>query len=372
MTIPFLGSETYPGQSSRTGEKMAKVFRRTFAYQKESLFSLNEQYKELLPSTLNTPFYKDVSSEYFKGVEVSLTLPKMQIKKHFAYLSVFDNQDWVPVDWAIIDSCNKVQFHDIGREIVYLPVLWGRNGSVPCGNPFLLQANGDIRYFKPDNSQKITLTLERKYPLFGRMLDYARTMKGGYFEASDSANFKDAVRIAEIKSIPSSWYNNVSVNTRGVKYRYWRYKAPNGSKGNIAEMALYSLGQELVSVETFGDDMRYNKAKVKKVTDKDLLTYYESLHARGAWVGVDMGQPVSIDEIRFMPRNDGNHVECGHIYQLCYFENGKQVIIGTTTASDSKVVFNKVPAGALYILHDLTKGTEERIFSYENGIIYWY
>ena len=61
-----------------------------------------------------------------------------------------------------------------------------------------------------------------------------------------------------------------------------------------------------------------------------------------------------------------------YAYQLCYFDKGKQVIVGTVTATDSKVTFGNVPSGALYILHDLTEGSEERIFSYEKGQIDWY
>ena len=372
QTVPFLGSETYPGQSSRTGEKMAKVFRRTFAYQRQSAYALNEQWGEPLPPTLNSPFFKDVSSEYFKGEDITLTLPQMQMKRRFAYLSVFDNQDWVPVDWSLIDSSRQVTFKSMGHDIVYMSVLWGRNGSVPCDDPFLFRADGSIRRFTPDMSRKVTLTMDRKYPLFGRMLDYARAMRGGYIEASDSSNFKDAVRIADIKETPSAWYNTVKVNISGRKFRYWRYKAPNGSKGNLAELELYGSGTELIPKEALGDDMRYNKTKVKKIIDKDKLSYYESLHARGAWAGVDMGEPVSVSEIRFLPRNDGNHVEPGHLYQLCYFDKGKQVIVGTVTATDCKVTFVNVPSGALYILHDLTEGSEERIFSYEKGQIDWY
>lgn len=372
QTVPFLGSETYPGQSSRTADKMAKVFRRTFAYQTQSLYALNEKWGELLPPTLSSPFFTDVSEEYFKGANVTFTLPAKQLEKRTAYLAVFDNQDWIPVAWSVIDSGRQVTFRSMGREIVYMPVLWGRNGSVPCGNPFLLQSNGSIKSFSPDMSRKITLTLNRKYPLFGRMLDYAHTLKGGYIEASDSANFKDAVRIADITKTPSAWYNAIKVDVKGRKFRYWRYKAPNGSKGNLAEMELYCLGKELPASEAMGDDMRYNKAKAKKIIDKDKLSYYESLHARGAWAGVDMGEPVAVDEIRFLPRNDGNHVESGHIYQLCYFDKGKQVAVGTVTATDSRVVFRNVPSGTLYILHDLTAGSEERVFSCENGEIEWY
>lgn len=371
-TVPFLGSETYPGQNERLGDKMAKVFRRTFAYQPQSAYALNEKWGETLPPTLATPFFADVSDEYFNGANVSLTLAESSLERHLAYLAVFDNREWIPVDYAVIDSVHGVQFSSIGREILYLPVLWGRNGSVPCGNPFFLKPDGSTRQFVPNTNKKISLRLERKYPLFGRMLDYARSMKGGWFEASDSANFKDAVKVATISEIPFSWYNVVKVNTSGRKYRYWRYCAPNGKKGNIAELELFCDGKELPVLSVMGDDMNYEGAKVKKIIDKNRLSYYESRHSRGAWVGVDLGEPAIVDELRFIPRNDDNHVVKGHVYKLDYFNNGRQVTVGSKVATEDFIVFDGVPADALYILHDLSAGTEERPFSVKNGEITWY
>lgn len=372
-TIPFLGSETYPGQPDRAGEKMAKVYRKTFAYQHSSVYAVNmANYGEPIPPTLDSPFIKDVSDEYFNGGTVTLTIPETNMKRHLVYLAVFDNQNWTPVDYAVIDSLRHATFSSLGREIVYMPVFWGRNGAIPCGNPFLIASNGSIKPFKPDLKSKVSINVTRKYPVFGRMFRYAKAMRGGYFEASDSADFKNAVKVAEITYIPSLWYNDVAINTGGCKYRYWRYKAPNGSKGNIAELEFYRSGSEVPVVAPLCDDMRYNGRKANNANDKKKLTYYESNHQRGAWAGADFGEPVAIDKIRFMPRNDDNHVEPGHIYQLCYFENGKEIPVGTQTAKSDAITFSGIPTDALYILHDLSSGTEERIFSYDGENIYWY
>lgn len=371
--MPFLGCETYPGQANRPGEKMAKIYRQTFAYNEESAAALCEKFEKPVPPSLVNPFVKDVSDEYFTGGSFTMQLTETPFDRRIAYLAVFDNVEWVPVDHSVIDSSRCVTFSSLGREIVYMPVYWGRNGSIPCGDPFLVCKDGSIKQFEPDKKKTVSLTIDRKYPVFGRMFDFAKSMQGGYFEASDSANFKDAVRVAEITEIPSLWYNIVKPETGDRKYRYWRFKAPNGSKGNIAELEFYSDGKELPIAEPLCDDMRNNKKKVGNATDKSKLTFYQSVHSRGAWSGADMGMPVCIDEIRFMPRNDDNHVEPGHTYQLCYFENGKQIALKTITADSDSLTFNNVPVGALYILHDLTAGEEERIFSFDDSkSIYWY
>lgn len=371
-TIPFLGSDTYPGETERNGEKLAKVFRRTFAYQPNSAFALRKDTTESLPSTFDSPFMKDVSNEYFSGAEITVSIPQSILKRQFAYMAVFDNAQWMPVDFAEIDSSRTATFRDLGREIVYMPVLWGRNGSIPCGKPMLVRADGTTKEFVPDKQNTTTITLERKYPVFGRIYDFAKSMRGGWFEASDSANFKNAKKMAEVTETPSLWFNSVKITDDGHAYRYWRYKAPNGSKGNVAELEFLCDGKELNISKAMCDDERYNKKSIDNATDKNKLSYYASLHQRGAWTGADMGKSVRLTEIRFMPRNDDNHIEKGHIYSLCYYENGKEKTFATVTATADTLTFKGVPTNVLYILHDLTGGTEERIFSFENGNIIWY
>ena len=45
---------------------------------------------------------------------------------------------------------------------------------------------------------------------------------------------------------------------------------------------------------------------------------------------------------------------------------------GVQVATSGTLVFEGVPSDALYILHHLDGGTEERIFTYEDGKINWY
>ena len=85
-----------------------------------------------------------------------------------------------------------------------------------------------------------------------------------------------------------------------------------------------------------------------------------------------MGKPESVGKISYKPRNDDNDVTAGHTYELCYFENGRQRSAGVQRAAGGSVTFRGVPSGALYVLHDLDKGTEERIFTYVDGEVRWY
>ncbi len=99
--------------------------------------------------------------------------------------------------------------------------------------------------------------------------------------------------------------------------------------------------------------------------------YIGDIYATG-WVGTDMGKPMPVGKIAYKPRNDDNDVTAGHTYELCCFENGRQRSAGVQRAAGASVTFRGVPSGALYVLHDLDKGTEERIFTYVDGEVKWY
>jgi hypothetical protein len=46
--------------------------------------------------------------------------------------------------------------------------------------------------------------------------------------------------------------------------------------------------------------------------------------------------------------------------------------MGTQVAKGQFLNYNNVSSGGLYILHNLTRGREERIFTYENGKqVFW-
>ena len=66
------------------------------------------------------------------------------------------------------------------------------------------------------------------------------------------------------------------------------------------------------------------------------------------------------------------NVTLRHTYLLCYCVGGKERIFDTLRAEGYQLVFKGVPSGALCIFHDLTAGTEERVFSVENGEVTWY
>lgn len=370
--VPFLGADENPGYSTKPGQKMAKVYRCTFAYQPNSLYALNTKWKERIPDVLNSPFIKDVSDEYFRGKNLYVPLNDMHKDDKFAYIAVFNNQEWVPVDFAVIKQEDRsATFRYLGCDIVYLPVYWGRNGSIPAGDPILLQSSKKAKVLRADHKNLQKIKISRKYPLFRRILGFRRLMKNGIFEVSNSPDFSESVKCAEIKGVPLRGYDTLSVKIpNGRKYRYWRYVAPKNRKCEVAEICFLSGGTKVEGTKFICGGKQDDS--MKNAFDGNKLTYYSGGSSKDAWVGVDMGKEVDIDKIVYIPRNDDNDVVPGHTYELSYFEDGVQKSAGIQKANSGTLVFENVPSGTLYILHHLEGGTEERIFTYENGKINWY
>lgn len=371
--IPFLGSDVYPGQQGRFGNRMPKVFRYTYVYQPNSAYVFGKKYNEPIPQVFNTPFIKDVTTLYQDGVNVTIHVDRQNfIRKHIVYLAVFDNQCWQPVDFAIIDNSGTAKFKNIGKGILYMPVFWTEHGSIPCGEPFFVRENGSLRHFVPDTSKTVSYALQRKYPLLGTSYDVAKKLLGGKIEASNNRNFKNATKVYSIDVVPHLWKNRCEFHLDSG-YRYYRFVAPIGSKCEIAELTYMFKNQILQNYSKICDDSIRNFKKIKNVGDKNMLTYYESVHNRNAWIGADFRKAQNVDCITFTPRNDGNHIEKGHLYRLDFLCGGKLKPIKVVKAESDELYISGIPNNALLILHDVFEGTEERFFSINEDLtLTWY
>jgi hypothetical protein len=369
--IPFMGTETMPGEPHKEGYKYAKVFRETFSINKRSLAYTGEN-KEIIPSTFDEPFMVDVTNEMVTTSDVTVQLSKIVNSKcKFAYLAVFDNRNWVPIDWSEVKN-NSVTFRSVGRDIVYLPVCIENTGLTAIGHPFILSADGNINPIIASTSEVETLILTRKYPFFKRVDDFIKRMKGGIFQVANRSDFLDAVSIGTITEVPDPIFYAFRVNLQ-KQFRYVRYLSPKGGWGNIAELEVYdNKGAKLRGTVIGTSGSWEGTARTReKAFDSDILTFFDAPIADGAWVGLDLGKGMQLSKVQYMPRNDGNTIEKGDKYELVYWKDDwKRVEIQTAT-TDS-LIFHRVPSNALYLLHDLTKGSEERIFTYYNSKQIWW
>lgn len=87
---------------------------------------------------------------------------------------------------------------------------------------------------------------------------------------------------------------------------------------------------------------------------------------------MDFGRPVELERIIYTGRGDGNSIDIGDIYELFYWDSQGWVSLGRKNATNIRLTYRNVPGGGLYLLRDLTKGKNERIFTYENGRQVWW
>ena len=364
----FMGS--VPGDTAHYSYSYskAKVFRRRFSINRDMAETFaNEDY---VPSLFRTLNIIDVTDEYYDNpVDVVRPVPKKYSDKKVAYICVFDNANWVPVYYGKIKN-GKVKFNCMGPDIVYMAALYVNGRFTPFGNPFLVAGDGSVRDICVSKEKSVSMVLKRKFPFLGKFSDINYKMGGGLFQGSNDASFSKATNFYRFEGVTNGNWYDISIKDAN-EYKYLRYLGPAGSHCNINELAFYDKNGKKLVGEIIGTDGEPKKTK-ETVFDGDILTGFHALGADGQWVGVQLDKPSNVGRIRFIARNDGNTIEKGDLYALCYWDNCQWNEVERKIATSDSLTIREVPAGGLYILHNLTKGKEERLFTYENGHQIWW
>ncbi len=353
-------------------EKTAKIFRKTYSIQRESLAVLSGR-KEYLPPLFRDSCIKDVTDNYLDCIDIAVQLiEKPSKKRKYAYLSNFNNSDWIPVHWAEIKK-GKAVFTKMGKDIVYLPVYCQTTGIEPAASPFILTKEGEIKKLIPDLTQTQTLILTRKYKP-GRVPEKGALLIGGRFQVANKEDFSDSLTVYVVRDTAEIRYNSVQVGV-DKPYRYFRFVgAPNTWGGEISEIEIYSTesGKKLTGT-VIGNKNTPFGWEAENVFDGDPLTSYKCFWNGIGWVGLDFGKPETIAGFRYLPRNDDNFIKEAEEYELFYWDNNQWNSLGTQTGTSKQYLeYTNAPNNALFWLRNLTKGREERIFTYENGKQIWW
>lgn len=356
-----------PGMPHKEDHKKAKVLRHTY--------SINEEVQELLkeerhvPPSLRNMHVKDVTHDYVETIDVVLENTLFE-KYKYAYLTVFNNVEWVPIYWGKIKR-DRAIFNKMGKGIVYLPIVYSAFGMTPVSAPFILDYDGTIKYLTPNQQQEQSLQLNRKYPYLHHPQDNLYRIIGGQIQASNTVSFQNYETIATINKT-ASYPLTINLIDNNETYRFWRYYSPDSGYCNIAELYFYEKGSNnplrgrVIGTEGHG------KSKPEAAFDNDPLTFFDASEASNCWVGMDFEEEVNIDKILYLARGDGNNIEIGNEYELMYWKNTDWKSLGRVKADSFYVKYNNCPSNALFLLHNRTHGKEERIFTYENGKIVWW
>ena len=317
------------------------------------------------------PYLADVTAEYCPVTDVRIRNLNTDSDDKAVYLCAFDDRQWIPVCGTRRKGRTAV-FKDMEYPSVFLPMHFSGDALVPAGCPVLVDDKGETRELKPDTSRPVKVRLLRKF-MDLRAWEFVDSLRGGHFELASDKDFKDAYRI-ELPDSLSYVYQDLEIeDTR--RCRYLRYVPAACSPGNIAEIEVYGTDGGHIRGGVIGNyDSRDTLHKMSKAFDGDVLTYARCMSSQhDAWVGLDFGKEVEVSRICFLPRSDDNFIREGELYELCFWD-GRWVSLGTRTGSrqTQELIYDNVPSNALLLLHNLSKGKEERIFTYENGRQVWW
>ena len=336
-------------------ENAGKVYRHTFSRHAVPV----PKKREHVPFFFRNPFYVDVTRHYGLTSDVTIPAPK-SLSVANAYLCVFNDLQWKPVAWASKER-GRFRFKDMGRDIVYLPVIYPNGREVAISCPVVLYATGKTEVLRPDTTRLLTLRLDRKYPQSYTVMYANRAFENVFAVASDNPRFYRADSVGAFGAISlRQWTSAPIVSPRA--YRYWKIRASRGFI--LAECLFYDtegnrvfpLGEVPGQVRAAFDD---NPITYIYPKDSDVLT-------------IDMGRAVSLSKVECLLRNDGNAVWPGHCYELLYHDGTDWCSLGEKEADERWVEFDHVPSGALLWLRDLTEGKQERIFTVTDGQVrFW-
>jgi len=392
LILPDSKSIAFPNLEKQESDsflnwKCSKIYRNTFAIQKNTI-GYKYRNTEPLPALFQNHDIKDVTSE-FDIPQTDLVLSENIYPiadRHLAYLAVPQRNRWNVVAMGQ-SKRGKLYFKNIGYDfqngiaksdkgenlgdgIVYLPYQFDEFDELkPVGQPFILSNNG-VRYLIPEKTNTQTVVLKRKYPRFGRIVDFAKSTCGYLFEGANNADFSDADALYTISDTPYSRLQQYRI-TSNKRYKYIRVRSRCGGL-TIGELAFSDKNGERIDGELITHPVMADAGSVNYIADNDPLTFMEfEGHFYNLWVGMQFERPIAIGDILFCPRTDDNDIKPGDTYELFYWDN-RWISLGQQIANDYTLTYENVPENALLILQDRTRGKEERPFTYENGRQIWW
>lgn len=352
--------------------RAAKIYRRTFEYYLEGPLADPKVNREDIPPLFLNPFMRDVSNEYFKTVDVNISLSR-PIKKNikYAYLCIYGNQGWIPVQWGKIRKNGKVLFKDMGKDIVYLPMFYQNGNLLPAGPAFLLDSNGQQIILQPEKEVKpITVSTYTSFLLPDEILKLEAMLKNACLCGDNNPEFSHPDTLVCLPRNQEAWGNEITINNPS-QYRYLRLDLPADSIG-LCEIAFYSPASDepiqptkIISTNLHSTNL---KEDIRQIIDGYSATGWRGKANQKGFICWELPKSCSIAKIKYYPYIAPHFIR-GKELSLQYWDNA-WITAGTQRWEKGTLTFNDVPQGTIYRVR--TEGTNDRIFTYKNGMIQWY
>lgn len=329
--------------------------------------------EENVPALFSDPHIVDVTDQYIQTVDVNLPdcFPQAHAPR-YAYLGVFDAQNWKIVAYGKRKG-KGYRFERMAPGAVYLPMYYSEGSTSSAYHPIKVDEAGGLHVLKPDTARRRSVKLYRKFmDLFPRI--WLNNFAGSQFVFSCDASFRQADTI-QVDTLAECNFQTVVL---GKPYRYMKFIPAAKTGGNIAEIRLYDKQGKQVKGKIIGNFHPKEPEDAMKAMemafDGNVLSCSRTDgKQKDAWLGLDLGKTVELSKLVYLPRNDDNFIREGELYELFYWDKGWRSL-GQKTGDGERqcLVYDNVPENALLLLRNLSKGKEERIFTYEGGKQVWW
>lgn len=371
--FPFEGATIPFKRKNRFTYRTSKVYRMTYALQDIPMPDAREEVPDFLLDRRRI----DVSPEYNKCYSFSVPIRPASNKHNFksAVICTYGKVGWKAQDWGpILDG--QAHFTNMGSNLLYVVMYYYGHEYIPASNPFVLEANGQIREIVPDKQLLLHVRLTRKNPNWVTNVKNTEASIGSRIEGANKPDFSDAVTLCEIAHATDR-YERLDVSST-QKFKYLRFRGPDKKNASVAEIEFYGEGATDSAGCLKGRVIGYPEVTVDAATpyehafDRDPDTYFFGGKASYGWAGLALPAAVRVRYIRYCPRNDTNFVIPGDAFELFMWDGAKWVSLGQQVAADQELHYEDVPANAVLLLRNLSRGDEERVFTYENGQQVWW
>lgn len=206
--------------------RLAKVYRQSFKNFPEGPIIDKKVHSEDIPQLFKNIKKKDVSHEYFDTVNVTVRLSEVPKNTRYAYLCVWNFQNWQPVQWGKIIK-DKAIFKGMGKDVIYLPCYYINGNFFYAGNPFLLNQNGNLEYFDSNINNKEDLYIKH---YIGAPLHYGNkwnniSISNTTILGSKNRNFEDSDTLCTFPDSIEIYGKRISISF-SKQVRYIRLSLP--------------------------------------------------------------------------------------------------------------------------------------------------
>lgn len=333
--------------------------------------TFNEFCEYILPLFKNIKL-KDVSSEYFETADVTLSLENTLPEARYAYLCVFGDQQWRPVQWGKIKK-DRVTFTRMGKDIIYLPAYYKNHRLIPAGEAFLLDSAGCVTSLQGDGKKSsVSIHQTGGADSYSNNLNNIHLLNGLKIIGYSKDNSTDTLLILSdaipLESVRYPVKGSLSYNRIMACFR--------SDTTAVSEIIFYDAQNQIIIPDHIESDIIpfNNIDNLSHVSDLIMASGIKGFNNdRKIWFHFNKGPNIAY--VKVAPYIQNTIVNNG-AFILYYWDNGWKEA-GTQQSTKGFLTFHDVPDNHLYMLRHqqwakMKYRIPERFFLYKDGEVLWY